>query len=307
MVLKKYFFYDLLVFMFFALGSCSLNPIFAESFQVGLSCEGQLEGLVRPPLPRRVQVVVETPRLLLVKASNFPDAMVHGIYERQTGLLVGNIVYLKTSPSVLELPLGLFSFAEGLGYATEAKFALMQFAFERNQIQWIEESILSSNTASIKLHEKLGYQKGPQGRWGVTRSIFLKVQKKLRTDFEGNFGLFSKPSHPRFLAQIVAHQYVQAAFEFHPIWAMGEFETLRHIVDKKIISPEEFAWIRKFIQLSSDLQKEIYYLLPAAYQKHLYVSLRSMLQSHLTWKGWDASRADLLPKLQTTFLFLESL
>lgn len=58
------------------------------------------------------------------------------------------------------------------GYATDAEFTLMQFAFESMQLHRLSAEILEYNTASIALHEKCGAR-----REGLKREAVFKKGK----------------------------------------------------------------------------------------------------------------------------------
>lgn len=75
----------------------------------------------------------------------------------------------------------------GKGYATEARFLMLKFAFEERRLHRITDIVKEDNIRSIKLHEKCGYKKE-----GILRQSIFKngtyhnqvIMGLLKEDFE---------------------------------------------------------------------------------------------------------------------------
>lgn len=82
-----------------------------------------------------------------------------GIFERETGVLVGNIELdgVDARRSQAELGYWVRSDRTRRGYAAEAARAMMRYAFEGLQLHKVRADVAVGNDASVRVLEKLGF------------------------------------------------------------------------------------------------------------------------------------------------------
>lgn len=127
-------------------------------------------------------VFIETPRLFL-RIRGFQGSV--SVTSRMTSENVGGIYYNHLDVGVLHLPLLGKSQFHGLGYATEYKYALIKYGFSKPDTKRIFAQILASNTASLKLHGKLGFKQSIPEKSGdilyfeLTREDFHRLEASI--------------------------------------------------------------------------------------------------------------------------------
>lgn len=102
-----------------------------------------------------MKFLVETPRTFIGYAGQREIGGLWEIYDKATGKFLGHIDIIKISDGVFEVPIYLKVTGEGIG--SETKLAVMKYLFEKKGAREIVDYISPNNTASIKLHEKLGF------------------------------------------------------------------------------------------------------------------------------------------------------
>jgi RimJ/RimL family protein N-acetyltransferase len=111
-----------------------------------------------------------------------------GLSLRRTGELIGTIVLrdIETEHSQAELSLWVGHAWWGQGYATEAAWAVLRFAFEQLDLNRIYAHHMVRNPASGRVLEKIGMK--PEGllrqrvrKWGVFEDVVLMAI--LRSDW----------------------------------------------------------------------------------------------------------------------------
>ncbi|RSM91907.1 GNAT family N-acetyltransferase [Kibdelosporangium aridum] len=82
------------------------------------------------------------------------------VVERDTGLVVGSIgLFWPPDDGTLEIGYGIVASRHGRGYASEAARALIEFALTSPDVHTIYATVELSNSASIRVLEKLGFQR----------------------------------------------------------------------------------------------------------------------------------------------------
>jgi [ribosomal protein S5]-alanine N-acetyltransferase len=137
----------------------------------------QIEGMVPAD---RAEVSEEW--LAQARASTAADPWVHGfsMVDRLSGAVVGSCGF-KGPPDaegVVEIAYGVQPPYQGLGYATEAAWALVGFAFEAAQVRVVRAHTLPVDSASTHVLTKCGFrclgdvidpEDGPVWRWERSR------------------------------------------------------------------------------------------------------------------------------------------
>lgn len=102
------------------------------------------------------------------------DDHIHCAIEDQTGILVGIINSHEVDRRAGAFRYGIAVRAEhrGRGYAAEAILLFVRYFFEELRYQKVTATVYSCNPASIRLHEKLGFQL--EGR--VRRVVYTQGQ-----------------------------------------------------------------------------------------------------------------------------------
>ena len=82
-----------------------------------------------------------------------------GIFERETGLLVGNVELDAVDPRRRQAELGYWIRADraGRGYASEAARTMLRYAFEILRMHKVRADVAVGNTASARVLDKLGF------------------------------------------------------------------------------------------------------------------------------------------------------
>ena len=150
-------------------------------------------------------VMAETPRLMLVTdafgnqeaLASFLDRPKQDltsirVVDKKTGKTVGQVGFSSAKENQYQrtIPLGDFT-AKREGFATEAKFALMKLAFDREHVGEMKATIFLPNDASEKLHQKLGFEEGERNYEGgyVKYKISEKQFRTLERQVENAGGI----------------------------------------------------------------------------------------------------------------------
>lgn len=161
---------------------------------------------VRPDIPI---TSIETPRLRL----GFVPFHFEGYYpttftavNKKTGEKLGTVSLLghgteelaallfpqnpAAQDKVVHMPI-FFEEHKGQGFGTEAKYALMRYAFEVAGLEGVVDSISVDNVGSIATHEKLGFhileRSEKKVHYGITKAEFETVRKKFGNEEEKDF------------------------------------------------------------------------------------------------------------------------
>jgi hypothetical protein len=133
----------------------------AVSTQLAISCSSAINENSSKPARRFANPAIITPRLILAKYRvDYLDIDgSYAVYERSTHRRLG-IVTVEHSPTsdYGHMPIEFLPGAQGKGYGTEAKAALIKLIFENTDTPEIEAYIKNTNLASINLHLKLGFK-----------------------------------------------------------------------------------------------------------------------------------------------------
>lgn len=96
----------------------------------------------------------------------------------------------RDQDGVMHLPV-YFDQHQGAGLGTEAKYAVMRYAFEVAGATGIEASVRKENDPSIGLHEKLGFKVLQRDlrniHYGITKKEFEKVKARFGKEEEKDF------------------------------------------------------------------------------------------------------------------------
>lgn len=117
----------------------------------------------------------EKERQWVMNTINDNSRMVLGICIKENGKLIGtvNIQEIDWINRSAHVPIQLGDKESwGKGYAAEARFLALRFAFEERGLNRVWATVLESNNASLKLHEQCGYVKE-----GVLRNAVFKGGK----------------------------------------------------------------------------------------------------------------------------------
>ncbi len=112
-----------------------------------------------------------------------------GIFERETGLLVGNVELDAVDPRRRQAELGYWVRADrtGRGYAGEAARAMLWYAFETLRMHKVRADVAVGNVASARVLDKLGF----------VREGTLREDRLIGNDFVDHwrFGLLAREFH----------------------------------------------------------------------------------------------------------------
>ncbi|MEU8397130.1 GNAT family N-acetyltransferase [Nonomuraea sp. NPDC048892] len=82
------------------------------------------------------------------------------IVERESGLVIGSIgLFWPPSDGVVELGYGVVPSRRGLGYASEATQALVEFALTAPEVSVVRATVELTNPASVRVLEKAGLRR----------------------------------------------------------------------------------------------------------------------------------------------------
>ncbi|MFC0106384.1 GNAT family N-acetyltransferase [Kibdelosporangium aridum] len=82
------------------------------------------------------------------------------VVERSSGLVVGSIgLFWPPDDGTLEIGYGIVASRHGRGYASEATRVLVAFALAEPEVHTIYATVELSNPASIRVLEKVGFQR----------------------------------------------------------------------------------------------------------------------------------------------------
>ncbi|MEU6678758.1 GNAT family N-acetyltransferase [Streptomyces sp. NPDC046853] len=82
------------------------------------------------------------------------------VIERESGLVVGSIgLFWPPSEGVLEIGYGIVASRRGLGYASEATRALVEFALTAPGVHTVSAGVELSNPPSVRVLEKAGFHR----------------------------------------------------------------------------------------------------------------------------------------------------
>ncbi len=109
-----------------------------------------------PAYPDSVEAFIETDRLFLIKETQNSEIRVYRKSDWRR--LDQDVQVVSIGTEMVQIPIVLEPKARGVGYGTEAKTALIQWAFEVLGATRIRDRIYDSNAESLELHRKLGYQ-----------------------------------------------------------------------------------------------------------------------------------------------------
>jgi hypothetical protein len=104
---------------------------------------------------KQIITLIETPRTYLGYREGKKNAL--EVFDKDSNDFLGTVDIEEDTDGIFHLPIQIESPKEG--YGTEAKYAVMKYVFERKGAGSIVAFISPDNAPSIKLHEKLGFQK----------------------------------------------------------------------------------------------------------------------------------------------------
>lgn len=148
-------------------------------------CSALTSGLAIPQDHLPAYLIAETPRTYLVVAKQFPSPMSSQkvlVIDKSTHQVIGSMrITIEGKRAHLPLRFNVENQASGIG--TEAKYALLRYAFEKLGAEDVHDAINFSNKASIRLHEKLGF-KLLSGQlilhFGLTKQDFKKARGRFQ-------------------------------------------------------------------------------------------------------------------------------
>jgi ribosomal-protein-alanine N-acetyltransferase len=142
--------------------------------------------LIRPPTDDERAAILELwfdpaservpPDVASEQVRAWVDAVPWGVWERETGELVGDCgLFFDEGHGEWELAYGFRRDRWGRGYATEAARACVSHGFDELGLEKIVADVDSANPASVRVLEHCGFENaGPQGDgkllYAVTRS-----------------------------------------------------------------------------------------------------------------------------------------
>ncbi|HEU4995843.1 MAG TPA: GNAT family N-acetyltransferase [Gemmatimonadaceae bacterium] len=116
--------------------------------------------------------------LARVRAATAPDPWLHGfrMIHRGSGTVIGQCGYKgpPDSDGVVEIAYGVDPAHQGRGYATEAAWAMTQYAFDSGVVRVVRAHTLPRESASTRVLTKCGFrflgdvvdpEDGPVWRW----------------------------------------------------------------------------------------------------------------------------------------------
>ncbi|WP_251018820.1 GNAT family N-acetyltransferase [Streptomyces sp. ISL-11] len=101
------------------------------------------------------------------------------IIERESGLVVGAIgLFWPPDEGAVDFGYGVVESRRGLGYASEAARAIVEYAFSAPGVHTVRAEVELSNPASVRVQEKAGLRRrsadGSVARFGVTAAEFAR-------------------------------------------------------------------------------------------------------------------------------------
>lgn len=135
---------------------------------------------------------LETQRLILKVKSTGRTQKEVDVYTRNPETKIGRMVIRRGNDMPAQIKVSEFS-VRRQGFATEAKFRLMQYVFDDLGFKKVSAYIIPSNTASIALHKKLGFEQDPldPNSWQISKGEFKRLEDRLANDADFARDFFS--------------------------------------------------------------------------------------------------------------------
>ncbi len=199
--------YLLFILLLYTPGSCIGAIVFHGN--KGTICKKVVGMLLNPWAHRSLETLVETPRYYLVKLKK--SESIH-VFDKVSGTqLDDTIEIIDLNNTTIEgpghpeptahIPIYLKKEARLIGgTGTEVKYALLRYSFEQLGFKKVMAYIRPNNTASIRLHEKLGFKILSRTSKEITlelsREDFEAIKSRFQPEETGNFLPQRKPSQP---------------------------------------------------------------------------------------------------------------
>lgn len=104
-------------------------------------------------------------------------AMCFSMIEKQTGEFIGNIEIMKINNNIGELGIAITPKKQSKHYGTESIKALLNYAYEKLDLDGMDLNVYSTNSRAIHCYEKIGFVIDGQGK---TADDLHMINKKVR-------------------------------------------------------------------------------------------------------------------------------